>query len=522
MKKEKKRVTATLALVTAMTMVFAGCSSPSSSGGDKAAETPKATGQSTTKDAGSSGAKLDPVELVMVYAGPGEPKDMQVVQEAINKVTKEKINATVKLTMIGWAAWQQQSTLMLSGNEKVDLMLSGLGTYSQTVARGQYIALDDLLAKQGQGVKKALDDLDPAFLNATKIKGKIYAVPSIRDLAADYGITMRKDIVDKYKIDISKIKSYDDLDPIFKIVKENEPNMIPTVKYSTNSIIDTHFNAYMDSLSDGFGVLPGLDNGLKVVNWYETPEYAKMLDMVRRWFVAGYIAKDAATSTETQYNMVKAGKAFSFMSHMKPGIAEQESRISGVEMVSAHFVPATTATGNITSIMWSITKNSKNPERAMMLLNLLYTDKDLVNLFDWGIEGKHYVKTSTDNIIEYPQGVDPKTHGYNLNMGWMFGNQFLSYIFKGDSPTLWKELADFNKNSKKSKALGFTYSAEPVKTEVAAVRNVVDQYQKALETGTVDPVTKLPEFNKQLKAAGIDKIIAEKQKQLDEWAKTNK
>lgn len=516
MRKNRKRLAASL-LTVAMTIVLAGCGG---SNGNNGGNTGENAASETTGDTGNaSSSKLEPVELSMVFPGPGEPKDWQAVTDAINKITKEKINATVKLTMIGWAAWTQQTTLMLSGNEKIDLILSGLGTYSQNVARGQYIELDDLLAKEGQGVKQALDDLDPAFLNAVKIKGKAYAVPSIRDLAADYGITMRKDLVDKYNIDITKIKSYDDLDAIFKTIKDNEPNMIPTVKYG-ETIIDTHLNYYRDALDDGFGVLPGLDNGMKVVDYYETPEYKKLLDTVRRWYTAGYIAKDAATSTETQYNLVKAGKAFSFMSHMKPGIAEQESRTTGVEMVSAHFLPATTATGNITSIMWSIARNSKNPERAMMLLNLIYTDKDLINLFDWGIEGKHYAKTSEDNIIEFPQGTDASSNGYNLNMGWMFGNQMLSYIFKGDNPNLWKDLAAFNKSSKKSKALGFNYNSEPVKTEVAAVRNVYDQYRKALETGTVDPEVELPKYIKALKAAGIDKIVAEKQKQLDEWVKT--
>jgi len=520
MMKGKKWGLTLLALALVLSLLLAGCGTGSKKNADSSADKVKSSDSSSSNSSESSVTKLKPVELTMVFAGPGEPKDFAAIEEAVNKITKEKINATVKLQMIGWGAWAQQTTLMLASNEQVDLILSGLGTYSQNVAKGQYIALDELLDNQGQGVKDSLNNLDPAFLNATKIKGKIYAVPSIRDLAADYGITMRKDLVDKYNIDINKIKSYDDLDEVFQIIKDNEPDMIPTVKYG-NTIIDMHLNAYRDALDDGFGVLPGLDNDLKVVNYYETPEYADLLKTVRRWYKAGYIAKDAATSTETQYNLVKAGKAFSFMSHMKPGIEAQESKSVGMEMVSAHFIPPTTATGNITSIMWSIARNTKDPERAMMLLNLLYTDPDLINLFDWGIEGTHYAKTSENNIIDYPQGVDTTNSGYNLNMGWMFGNQFLSYIWQGDSPTLYNELAEFNKNSKKSKALGFTYDVEPVKTEVAAVRNVFEQYYKVLETGTVDPDVELPNYLKKLKAAGIDKIVAEKQKQLDEWVKSN-
>jgi putative aldouronate transport system substrate-binding protein len=43
-----------------------------------------------------------------------------------------------------------------------------------------------------------------------------------------------------------------------------------------------------------------------------------------------------------------------------------------------------------------------------------------------------------------------------------------------------------------------------------------------LDTGTMDPKVALPQFISKLKASGMDKIIAEKQAQLDKWAKNSK
>ncbi|MNY51174.1 hypothetical protein D3C86_1867400 [compost metagenome] len=65
------------------------------------------------------------------------------------------------------------------------------------------------------------------------------------------------------------------------------------------------------------------------------------------------------------------------------------------------------------------------------------------------------------------------------------------------------------------------FDASPVKTEFAAVTNVITQYKLPLETGSVDTDKILPEFITKLKSAGIDKIIVEKQRQLDAWAKEN-
>ena len=46
---------------------------------------------------------------------------------------------------------------------------------------------------------------------------------------------------------------------------------------------------------------------------------------------------------------------------------------------------------------------------------------------------------------------------------------------------------------------------------------MVNKYHKALLCGALNPDETLPQFNQELKDAGIDAIIAEKQKQLDAW-----
>ncbi|EGL16843.1 MULTISPECIES: ABC transporter substrate-binding protein [unclassified Paenibacillus] len=513
MKKSMKSAAMLLISVLATSTLVTACSSGSSN-------QPNASG--APELSGSAKPDLKPVELTMVFPVASEQKDLKAVQEKINKITKEKINATVKLVQITKGAWAQQTTLMLSGNEKMDLIVSGRGTYEQQVAKGNYLALDDYIAKYGQGAQKALDDLDPAYLKATRINGKSYGITSIRDLANDFGISMRKDLVDKYKIDTKAIRSLDDLDAVFKVIKENEPDVIPVTKFANSILGSTPFSTgMMDPLGDGFGVLTAHDNGMKVVNWVETPEYAKLLDTTRRWYLAGYVAKDAATSTEIWQNLMKAGKAFSTFHHMSPFSEAANSLSVGKDLVEVRLLPAVATNSHITAYMWSIPRNAQDPERSMMLLNLMYTDKDLVNLLDWGIEGQHYVKKS-DNVIDFPQGVNASNSGYYPYQNWLFGNMFLSYLFNGEDPDRNKKLAEFIKNSKKSKALGFIYNPESVKTEIAALTNVSNQYALALETGTVDPAKVLPEYIKQMKAAGIDKVIAEKQKQLDAWAAANK
>lgn len=46
---------------------------------------------------------------------------------------------------------------------------------------------------------------------------------------------------------------------------------------------------------------------------------------------------------------------------------------------------------------------------------------------------------------------------------------------------------------------------------------IMNQYRTLLESGSVDPDEVVPEFLRAAKAAGLDAIIAEKQRQLDRF-----
>ncbi|CAK4847137.1 unnamed protein product [Aphanomyces euteiches] len=155
-----------------------------------------------------------------------------------------------------------------------------------------------------------------------------------------------------------------------------------------------------------------------------------------------------------------------------------------------------------------------------MFINLLYTDKYLINLLNWGIEGKHYVKVS-DNVIDYPSGVTAATSGYNLNQSWMFGNQMNTNLWKGEDPQLWDKYKVFNESAERSPALGFVFDPTPVKIEITSINNVNQQYASVINTGSLDTTKTIPEYLKKLEAAGANKIIVEKQRQLDEWVKNN-
>ena len=84
---------------------------------------------------------------------------------------------------------------------------------------------------------------------------------------------------------------------------------------------------------------------------------------------------------------------------------------------------------------------------------------------------------------------------------------------------VWEETIELNENSKSSRIMGFSFDSAPVKSEMAQCSTVIDEYLPSLITGASDYEEVLPEFLSKMELAGSERIVAEKQRQLDEWLK---
>jgi len=505
----KRSMTAAVSTLFAFSSILAGCGS-----GKDQNNLPPA-GTSISDKAGAEN-ELKPVKLTIYYPG-STLEDLPLVNEEINKYLKQKINATVELKPIEWGAWYDKTNLMFASNESFDMMFAaGWLNYPQAVARKVFLPVDDLMQEYGQDVIK---NIPKDTLEAGRIDGKLYAVATNKEFASAGGISMRKDLVDKYKLDLSQIKTVYDLDSIFETIKQNEPDLIPL--YGAGSLFGYVNDRIFDPVNDQVAVVKYDTTDSKVVNVYAHPEVMEMAKLFKSWMDKGYINKDAATSKQNSNDLVKAGKAFSVGIVTKPGIESQSAVETGMPMIVLPLTPHRGNTQDATSAMFAISKNSKNPERSMMFLNMLHSDKYLLNLLNFGIEGKHYVKTG-DETIDYPPGMNATNSPYVSSTTWFFGNQYLCYTWPDQPKDLWEQYKAFNASKSESPVIGFTFNLEPVKSEEAAVKNVIDEMRPGIVTGTLDPETFIPKLLDKLKAAGIDKIIAEKQRQIDEWMASRK
>jgi putative aldouronate transport system substrate-binding protein len=80
-----------------------------------------------------------------------------------------------------------------------------------------------------------------------------------------------------------------------------------------------------------------------------------------------------------------------------------------------------------------------------------------------------------------------------------------------------------NEIAKSSTILGFTVDSEPVKAEIAQLSAVFAELTPIFYTGSMPDYDKyVAEAKLKLKNAGLDKVVAEFQKQIDDWKSKNK
>nr|WP_306813006.1 ABC transporter substrate-binding protein [Paenibacillus soyae] len=483
-----------------------------SNGGNNApsASTEPTPGASNEPSAAASEEpSLPEAKLTFIYPVASDPgPDQKLVNDEINKYLKEKINATVDLKPLTFDEYEAKLNSMLAAGENFDIAWSSkgwLGNYQPYIDRGAYLEITEDMIKQYAPEARANipDKFWPDMLAAD---GKVYGFPIYQVAAKTKSLVIQKRFVDKYNLDISSIQTYKDIEPFLKTLKESEPGIIPL------GLAQNSWGLYTDRTKVGEGLALTYakdDPQLKMVSsLQQLDEKQEYFDTMRSWYEAGYINDDAPIIQNINDLKSKGNVAVALEFTSKPGGEVGEMAVNGGNEVVYAPIADSYFTG-IASAMHVINKGSKNPERALMLINLLNTDKYLYNLICNGIEGKHYKKVDE-------QYIEPiKDSGYAPNGDWVFGNQFNAFLKPGQAPDTWERTIELNNSAIVPATSGFNMNEENVKAEVANLTAVNNEYQVALESGSVDPAKELPKYREKLIASGIEKVDAEREAQWE-------
>jgi putative aldouronate transport system substrate-binding protein len=509
-----------VSLILVLSMI-AACSSNngggSSSGGNSSGSSGGSSGGGNSSD-----AKVETVVFAMPTFNR-VPDDLSAIEDAINKITVEKANVKIDLQLYGVFDYAQKVNLALQSGEQLDLFTSP-GQFANYASKQQLYPLDDLIEQYGGDMMKILEqDFGEGLLKATTMNGKIYGIPANKGMALPLNFVYNADMLAELGFSADDVNSIHDLPPIYDALMAKYPDVVPfgpvNVNPSTTGIMQWIRGTHkVDMLTDtsGVGVVIG-DSG-KVVNLYETQEFKDAIMMMREWYNKGYLQKDAATAMSPFSEMISAGRGFSFMAGYGGMQAHiQLSSQMGKNIHMKRIAPFYFDTSATNAVVWMMNATTNVPEAAMKLLNLVYSDEQVLNTLLWGIEGRDYIKVD-EHHVRFPDGKNADTVDYTAYISsGIVGSESLQYQYEGID---WSDIelkVRENKETPRSPYFGFIFDQSSVKVEMSAISNVIDQYLPGLETGSLDPETTIPKFIQALNDAGAQNVIKAKQEQLDAW-----
>lgn len=436
------------------------------------------------------------------------------IEALANEITVPAIGCKVKLVDCSIGDHEELMKKIQAGIEQIDLVETGLTTSLSTlVSNGTVLPLEVLLKEHG----KELQEKEGRLLQSTTINGHIYAIPANLYCGRAEGIGYNADAAEKYGITFPECVDLDVLTQIGKQLVDSGSGMYLTTQGDGSlSAFDSFYDMETFGGDFNYGVIMDPVLNTKIVNAYETKEYRDYLNVLKQWKDAGYIPSDSLLSGRNGQDMFNSGETFFQFSSVSPG-TELMNVNKDLEFKETYIPITENRLTNrlVQEFAWGITSRCAHPEKAMELLNLIYTDGRLANLLQYGRENVDFIVLDNGTIRLCTDAEDGSLYSSYFTI---YGDTVQKYYFESEADITLDDIREYSKKSLTGTAFGYVFQADPVLKQIREVQAVVNEYRPVLETGMADNVDLLlDEFLDRLRNAGMEEIIQENQQQLDAW-----
>lgn len=504
-------------------------------------------------------SKGDPITITWYMEGDGQPADTDMVQAEINKILGPKLDVNLKLICLPWGDYNNKMQVKIAAGEDFDLCFTSNWSFdfATNVAKGLYLPLDDLLAKYGKDYTGYVPE---GIRSGAKVKGKTYGFVNYQLSYMYENKVINAEMADAAKFNPLTVRKLEDLEPFLAWVTKNKPKAYAWAQFAAessdqlaDSLLYYGFEPLINTRTPG-AIRTNETGKLKVVNQYDSPEFAAYFKLMSKWAKAGYIKAeqmsiDDIAALRTQgllgvEGMTRWGPAYAAGGDGKtlerpitqeggikvyrdpfPSNLHIKGAVTWQNVKDSWKVPGTAkpylTTGAVQGTLTAINAASKHPVEVAKFFNLLYSnDSDAVKVLEllkFGIKGIHYNIDANDSnhITELPRYKDGWLYGVNWELG---PGNIKGLCWKNENTLVHNGWLDLNANAPVSPAMGFSVDSSKITNQLASVSSVVNEYYTGLVLGVYPDVDKtLAEFRTKLKAAGSDKIVAEIQTQLDAW-----
>ena len=553
---KKRTICLLLAMIMVLSIVLAGCS--------KTAETPAAdetpattepaetTDNTETPEAPEETAEpaLEQKTIQLMITGAGKQANSDKVWAAFNEQLQQYVpNTTVEFIDVSFDEYSEKFSQVLASGEGVDLAWTGwLINKPQNIADGNLMPLDDLLAEYGQGIVDILGE-NVVEIHRNAADGKLYYLPSwqglcgerrgwlvvteIAELAGDTWIEDTEAALNKWR------NNYSEGTEAFQAVLDQATKYLAAAKEAgkLGAGINTG-RVFGWSMYNGTRSNPGVggseigipfeDNTFTVIDGVASEHYKLYAKTMADWYKEGYIRSDIMSVDTSTLTTPKNGEitdttyVFSCDPYLTEADQDAATADAGMDMT---YLPveenASLILGGDTS--YAIPYCADEPERAMMVLNAIYSQPDLYNTLIYGIEGEDYTMNADGTITTSYSGASPTADDSYGIQRWIIGSCKNALINNGTDPNYYADLEALEETARVNPFLNFTFDRTNVEGICASILNVYYEYGPQLDNGVAgDNWEEL--YNNYMAArkdAGIEELVTEFQNQLNAYIEAN-
>ena len=474
-------------------------------------------------------------------APSGEAKErLDEMMAELNAILTEKVNAELEIYYISWTDYLSNYNLTLA---RMDGTVDLVGTASDWLdawpnsKNGAFIELSEEMLQTY--APKTWASIPAENWEMCKYNGEIYLIPEDNYAQwTNHGFTYRLDWAKEAGL-ADGVHSWEDMTTYFKWVKENKADITPWdsdgTQYATmvGGWISSHSN-YIAIEGINSGAMWGgtKDDPYTIYSPYmtDTDSLVEFAKMMKEWDEIGVWKTDVLNNTtSTNRDDYRIGKVAAeqhhtqtwtdLVSHTEANKIYQED-----ENAESGFFYFGEETQNVVALSithgaMAVSAGSANPERALMVYDLLRNDPDCYTLFNYGIKGVSW-DTNDEGLRVIPEGYNSDTDNINgMTNFWWGRNDDLEVR---DATRDWDKIdamyAEYDKIKIPYQYGLFVPEVDSIEGQISNINEVHTNYMKQIAfgkySGTAEEI--VAEYQAALEAAGINEVTEELQRQISE------
>ena len=489
-------------------------------------------------------ADVDTSEHVVInYMTTGDAPTMGANAEMLAKLNErltEVVNAEINIVWISWTDYLANYNLRIAAMDgSIDLIGSAtdwLDAWPNS-KRGGFLELSPEMLQKYAPVTYAT--VPQNHWDVCTWNGNIYFIPEDNySQWTNHGFIYRKDWAKEAGLE-NGCETWADLTTYVKYVKEAYGDKLI-------ALWDTDGTAYpaggyicsfakwrsIDGLASGAIWGGYLDDPYKINCLYleETDRLVEYAKLMKEWDEIGVWPTDVLSNTGADNRLeFRQGKTALEQHHtqtwtgiVSPKASTDNTMYLDDEDADAGFYYWGKEAGYVTRDLVThgvaaVSAASKHPERTLMVYDMLRNDKTCYDLFNYGLEGRSYA------IDENGYRYTPDTYvadNDSISTNWWWGRNDDLEI--PSSAMNWDEINalydEYDKIAVMYPYEAFVFDNSMVQSYINQCNETYNTYMKYICFGQYDvtPEEMVAEFQDALRAAGVDEVTAELQRQIDE------